>query len=144
MQRFLFALIILLLTVSLGSARTGDKGDYQRVESLQSGNQTVVGETITYPRPGTAQITTLIVTMEPGETTGWHKHGVPLVGYILEGEITTDYGSKGTRIFKKGDAFLEAMDWRHDARNSGETPTRILVVFIGAEGRENVVRDDSK
>ena len=72
--------------------------------------------------------------MQPGEETGWHRHDVPMFGYILEGEVTVDYGAKGTRIYKKGDALMEAIDWEHNGRNSGSGPARILAVFMGAEG----------
>jgi len=38
------------------------------------------------------------ITLLPGQQTGWHTHPVPLFGYILEGELTVDYGTKGQRM----------------------------------------------
>jgi len=35
--------------------------------------------------------------LPPGGRTVLHKHGVPLFAYVLEGEITVDYGDRGKR-----------------------------------------------
>ena len=98
---------------------------------------------IKYPAPPPAQITSLIVTLNPGESTGWHEHEVPSYGYILEGEATVDYGSKGKRTYKTGEAFLEVMNWPHNAKCTSDVPVRILAVFMGADGQKNVVRDET-
>ena len=77
------------------------------------------------------------ITLQPGEQTGWHTHPVPVFGYILDGELTIDYGAKGRRTFVKGDALVEALDEAHDGRNTGRTPVTILAVFIGMEGTQD-------
>jgi quercetin dioxygenase-like cupin family protein len=100
---------------------------------LSTGN-TVTGEPIRYPTGAPAQITAVEITLEPGQQTGWHTHPVPLFGYILEGELTVDYGTKGERTYLKGDGFAEAMNEAHNGRNTGHNPVRILAVFIGTEG----------
>jgi quercetin dioxygenase-like cupin family protein len=99
---------------------------------LSTGN-TVTGEPIRYPSGAPAQITAEEITLEPGQETGWHTHPVPLFGYILEGELTVDYGTKGRRTYRKGDGFAEAMNEAHNGRNMGQNPVRILAVFIGIE-----------
>ena len=113
--------------------------DYQRVQKLYSGGTTIVGEPVQYPAAKSAKISSVIVTMLPGETTGWHTHGAPLFAYMLEGELQVDYGAKGIRTFKKGDAFMEAMAVPHSGVNKGAVPVRVLAVFMGAEGLANVV-----
>jgi quercetin dioxygenase-like cupin family protein len=99
-----------------------------------STSNTVTGEPIRYPSGAPAQITTVEITLEPGQQTGWHTHPVPLVAYVLEGELTVDYGTKGQRTYLKGDGFAEAMNEVHNGRNIGHNPVRILAVFIGSEG----------
>ena len=79
-------------------------------------------------------MTALEITLAPGQETGWHKHAVPMFGYILAGELTVDYGAKGRRTYRTGDAFVEAMNEAHDGHNSGREPTRILAFVVGAEG----------
>jgi mannose-6-phosphate isomerase-like protein (cupin superfamily) len=56
---------------------------------------------------------------------------------MLDGELTVDYGSEGTRVYKVGDSLMEAMNWPHDGMNKGTVPVRILAVYMGAEGLPN-------
>lgn len=128
----LIAAGVLLSTAEHGVAR-------EQVSALLSTGQTVLGQPLTYPTQAPAKVTSTIVTMQPGEETGWHQHDVPMFGYILEGEVTVDYGAKGSRVYKAGDALIEAIDWEHNGRNSGTGPARILAVFMGAEGVPNTV-----
>jgi quercetin dioxygenase-like cupin family protein len=103
------------------------------VRMVLSTGLTVTGEPIRYPS-GAAKITAEEITLQPGQQTGWHTHPVPFFGYILEGELTVDYGAKGKRIYRKGDGLAEAMNQAHDGRNTGPNPVKILAVFIGQEG----------
>lgn len=103
---------------------------------LETGT-TVLGQTFSYPTTGPAKVTVVLVDMQPGEETPWHTHGVPLLGYMLEGELTVDYGAHGTRVYRKGDAAIEAIDVAHKGRNTGSGVARILAVFIGADGVAN-------
>jgi quercetin dioxygenase-like cupin family protein len=105
-----------------------------QVLSLLSTTQTVLGQPIVYPAEAPAKVDAAIVSMQPGEETGWHQHDVPMFGYVLEGEVTVDYGAKGTRIYRRGDAIVEAIDVPHNGRNTGSGEARILSVFMGAHG----------
>lgn len=102
------------------------------VRTLLSTTSTVTGAPITYP-PGTAKLTAVEITLQPGQETGWHTHPVPLFGYVLEGELTVDYGAKGKRVYRRGDALAEAINEAHNGRNTGGKPMRILCLFMGAE-----------
>ena len=112
---------------------------YKSVQPLLSEPKSAVGETIVYPGGTPAQITSAVVTVRPGEVTSWHKHGGPLYAYILSGDLTVDYGEKGTRVFTAGTDFMEAMDHWHRGTNAGTEPVRILAVYLGAEGFSNVI-----
>ena len=107
---------------------------HPELRTVLSTGTTVTGEPIRYPSGAPAQITAVEITLQPGQQTGWHTHPVPLVGYVLEGELTVDYGPKGQRIYRKGDALAEAMNEAHNGRNNGQEPVRILAVFVGMEG----------
>jgi len=113
-------------------------GGYPAVPLLSTG-KTIVGETIRYPRTGEAHVTAAIFTLEPGGKSILHKHGVPLFAYILEGELTVDYGKHGTRTYKKGDSLMEAMNVAHFSVNNGTGPVRLLAVYMGAKGAKDVV-----
>ena len=79
--------------------------------------------------------------LRPGrnDKTIVHRHGVPMFAYILGGELIVDYGDHGKRTYRQGQAFVEAMDVAHFGVNSGAEPVRILVVYMGADGAENVI-----
>lgn len=79
--------------------------------------------------------------MMPGQATGWHHHDVPLFAYILEGELTVDYGPDGKKTYKTGDSFIEAFKTEHNGVNTGTTPARILAVFAGSDDAQNTITD---
>jgi quercetin dioxygenase-like cupin family protein len=116
------------------------QSSYPPLEVLLSTSQTTIGQEIAYP-PGKAKITAAIVTMQPGEKTGRHRHDAPLFAMILEGEVSLDYGNGVTRIFKKGDTFLEAFQTSHEGTNAGDQPVRILVVFAGSDSVKNTIME---
>lgn len=113
---------------------------YPTVDILSTG-KTILGEEVIYPTTGPAHVTASIVTIMPNAETVLHQHGTPLFAYLLEGDLTVDYGDKGKRTFKPGDAFMEAMAATHRGMNLGTTPVRILAVYLGAAGSRNVIVD---
>ena len=128
---------LLLVTAALGFAGGSlveAREEIARVVRILSSGETVVGEAIVYPTGAPAKVTAEIITLAPGEATGLHTHGIPLFGYMLEGELTVDYGDKGKRVYRAGHAFLEAINVPHDGVNTGAGGMRILAVFMGAEG----------
>lgn len=111
------------------------------VKRIMDTQENVIGQKINYPR-GEARITSEIVEIPPGLATHWHEHLVPMYAYVLEGEITVDYGSKGSRIVKQGEAMIEAVGWPHRGMNHSSKKARILVVYVGASGVELEKIDD--
>lgn len=105
-------------------------------QMLLTTGQTVLGQDVVYPA-GKAQVTGTIITLAPGQETGPHRHDVPLFAYVLEGDLTVDYGPDGTLNYHRGDAFMEAVGTSHNGRATGSEAVRILVVYIGAEGLAN-------
>ncbi len=137
-RSLLIALAVAAAPALLGPAAAETaKPSYPAVPLIATG-KTIVGETIHYPK-GAAHVTAAIVTLAPGGRTIMHKHGVPLFAYILSGELTVNYGAHGTRTYKPGDAFMEAMDVAHFGINNGKEPVRILAVYMGAKGAKDVI-----
>jgi quercetin dioxygenase-like cupin family protein len=138
-RTLILALAVLAGYALAGAASTRDaaKPSYPAVPLLSTGT-TVVGETIHYPS-GSAHVTAAIVTLAPGGRTILHKHGVPLFAYILDGELTVNYSAHGTRTYKQGQSFMEAMDVAHFGNNNGAEPVRILAVYMGAAGAKDVI-----
>jgi quercetin dioxygenase-like cupin family protein len=137
-HRIAAAALLLFVIFTPAQHAGAEDGGYPVVPLLSTGT-TVVGETLHYPTGGPAHVTAAIVTVAPGAKTIMHKHGVPLFAYILDGELTVDYGDRGKRIYRQGDAFMEAMDVPHYGIDTGAQPVRLLAVYIGAEGAADVI-----
>jgi quercetin dioxygenase-like cupin family protein len=138
MRRRMVAAAFLIASLVLPAAAR--EPGYPAVPLLATGTS-IVGEMLRYPTTGPAHVTAAIVTLAPGESTIVHRHGVPLFAYILEGELTVDYGAHGRRTYRAGQAFMEAMDVPHAGTNTGAQPVRLIAVYMGADGAENVVAE---
>lgn len=119
-------------------AESAAKTPYEKVVEVFSGDLTVAGEKVTFPQDNPS-VKALIVTMEPGEVTGWHQHHAPLFAYILEGEVTVTYEEIGKKVYREGEGILEAMNVTHRGENTGSVPAKILAVFLlGDDGKATV------
>lgn len=136
-SKTLFTLLsIIILSGALVSAGVyfivtvdNDDNDITAQTILDTG-KTVIGQDIVYPS-GSPQITSKIVTIPVGAETGPHTHEYPMFGYVMEGEITVDYGGEGIKKFIKGDSLIEAINYTHNGKNTGDKPAKILVVVMG-------------
>ena len=90
-----------------------------------------LGQPIAWPRDGTPEVTALLVEMAPGEATGWHRHPVPLLGYILTGELTVYQVTGEKRIVHAGEVSLESVDVIHNGVNKGAVPCKMIVFVVG-------------
>ena len=131
--------IALTLTAACMSLPAAAQDAGYPTTALLSTGRSIVGETIRYPDTGPAHVTASIIVLAPGAKTIVHRHGVPLFAYILEGELTVDYGAHGVRTYQAGQAFMEAMEVAHFGINRGTQPVRLLAVYIGAKGAEDVI-----
>src|SRR5258708_15621241 len=140
------SLLTVALAVIAGHAMTGRAAaqdaaaakDYPAAPLLSTGTS-VLGETIRYPKAGLAHVTAAIVTLAPGGRTIMHKHGVPLFAYILDGELTVDYGTHGTRTYRRGRTLMEAMGVAHFGGNNSPQPVRLPAGYLGAKHDKDVI-----
>ena len=137
LHRFIIAFAVIASLAPARHAAAQDQG-YPLVPLFSTG-KTIVGEAIRYPTAGPANVTAAIVTVAVGAKTIMHEHGVPLFAYILDGELTVDYGSHGKRVYRQGEAFMEAMAVPHFGSNTGTQPVRILAVYMGAQGAQDTI-----
>jgi quercetin dioxygenase-like cupin family protein len=105
---------------------------------LQSA-ETRDGDPIVYPTSTKAEITSVIGTIQPGMRTELHVHPVPAYVHVLEGEVELWTDGELPQRYAQGEAYLETINRRHSLSNVGETPARILKVFIGLEGAPTTV-----
>lgn len=123
--------------------RTTDEYGAPTYESILDTGATISGESLTYPQSALAHIVSRIVTIAPGQSTGWHRHVVPTYGYFLDGTLEVEYDGQGRRTFHRGDALVEAMKVAHNAANLGTDPVRILIVSIATQGKPLVVETNT-
>lgn len=107
--------------------------DYPQAKILLESTETIAGEPLRYPQSAPAKITTAIITIPPGSSTGWHAHSVPIVGYIISGELEMEYANGKRVTLKQGDSIVEAMGVAHIGANTGKIPASLFVTFIGEE-----------
>ncbi len=106
---------------------------YPQMQVLLETQQTIAGEPLAYPQSGQAKVTAAIITIPPGKSTGWHRHKVPLIGYLVSGELEMEYANGKRVILKQGEAIMEAMSVPHIGANTGSQPAQIFVAFIGTD-----------
>lgn len=109
---------------------------------LDKAGSTVVDQSFDYPDSGLPEVSSSIVVLEPGAETGWHLHEAPMYGYILEGTLEVTYDQDGvleTRVYREGEAIMEALDTAHNGQNTSNARVSILVVNMGAPDIENTV-----
>lgn len=139
MKRLL--LIAALLCATGAVAEDQAPSQYQNLLTpLLKGGTDILDAPLAYP-DGPVNVTAVTVTIPPGGQTGWHSHQVPLFAYILEGELTVDYGAKGKKTYRAGDSLLEAVNWPHNGTNTGTVPVRILAVYMGGGDKANTVAE---
>ncbi len=95
---------------------------------------TAGGDPIQFPT-GSPEIVSVVGTLAPYGRTALHRHPVLVYVYILEGSLSVKTEGAETRNYKAGDAFLESVGQWHQAFNESDQPVKILVVFMGEEGK---------
>jgi quercetin dioxygenase-like cupin family protein len=142
MNRFL-SIAALLCCLAWPSASRAEEYANLSIDKLAVSSKSYTGQPLCYSRTDTPEVTALVLHVPPGESTGWHKHPVPVYAYVLEGEMTVEIKDGGKYTFKKGEVILEAMNIMHNGYNSGKELTSLLVFYTGAEGVPNVIRKDT-
>jgi quercetin dioxygenase-like cupin family protein len=100
--------------------------------------ETNVGGPLVYPMSGRPELSSVIVTLQPGGRSNLHQHPVVTFVYVLEGEADLHVGDQVFH-YKAGEAWVEPIDTLNQIFNAGDGPLRNLVVFVGTEGHPNAV-----
>jgi quercetin dioxygenase-like cupin family protein len=131
-RSFISALALIVLTT----------GPIYGAEVLLETQTSWDGGGLTYPT-GKAQVTSIMLHIEPGEVPPFHCHPVPTMGYVLRGtlEVETELGD--TRRIVKGSAVVEVMKTLHRGR-AVDGPVDIIVFYAGAQGVPTTVLPGSE
>ena len=77
----------------------------------------------------------MTVEFAPGGTTGRHLHHGDEYAIVLQGTLELIAEGRENRRVSAGDAFHNPRGLIHEARNVGETPTRLNIIFIVDKGK---------
>jgi quercetin dioxygenase-like cupin family protein len=109
------ALLGVLLTILVGAGLADAQGPQGRIEERVALENEAVR--------------VAVLTFEPGSASGRHLGLEAEMGIVVEGELTlvTDAGSE---VLRPGAARWLAALTPHDARNEGDRPVRLWVVYF--------------
>lgn len=82
------------------------------------------------------EVQMLVVNFPPGSSSPSHRHPCPTFGYVLEGQIESEFEGN-SHLYKQGDFFYERPFGLHSiTRNNDSTkPARLLVIFIAEKNK---------
>lgn len=92
------------------------------------------GTPLHYPE-GSPDVHNVIVDIAPGAQTGWHRHPVPAMAYVLEGELELQLKDGRTTRVRAGESVMETVDTWHNGINVGSTPVKLVAFYLGVEGQ---------
>ena len=139
MRKFIFVLLILIFVQTTTSVLAEQDAI---VTGVMKGSRTIGGQNIAYPKTDKAEITSVMIEIQPGKESGRHMHPVPTYVHVLEGTLTVEFEDGSRQPFKAGSGFLEAVNTWHNVKNLGEAPLKFLVLFAGEEGKPNLIRPE--
>jgi quercetin dioxygenase-like cupin family protein len=93
-----------------------------------------------------SKVTTVEVSIEPGQAGAPHRHPGPVFGYVLEGEYEWAINDQPVTKLKVGDTFYEpTMSLHRVSRNPSEKgKTRILAVLLTARDVKQISIPEKK
>jgi quercetin dioxygenase-like cupin family protein len=110
-----------------------------KTEQLLKTGQTRDRQPIAYPKTDKPELVSVIGIIEPGGRTPLHEHPVPTYVYVLEGEVELQSHGGQPHHYKAGEAYIEALNHQHQLFNKGNVPAKVLVVFVGEEGKPTTI-----
>ena len=132
------ASFVLFLSSTALAADSDKKAVGLEAKDILKTTQTIMGSPLKYPETGAPEITSAIVTIQPGGHSALHQHPVVTVVCVLEGEAELHVGEKIFH-YKAGDSWVEPIDTPNQLFNPGSVPTKNLVVFVGEQGKPNSI-----
>lgn len=75
------------------------------------------------------------VELAPGASAGRHTHPGEEISYVSEGEGEILMEGKAPLKVKPGDGFVIPGGTKHDARNTGKQPLKLVAVYVVEKGK---------
>ena len=78
---------------------------------------------------------TAIAELDPGASSGQHRHSGDEIGYVLDGTLTLEQDGKPTMALSAGEAFLIPAGTVHNAVNTSAATVSVLVTYAAPKGQ---------
>jgi quercetin dioxygenase-like cupin family protein len=92
-----------------------------------------------------AKVTTVEVTLEPGQASMPHRHPGPVFGYVIEGQYEWAIDDQPAKTLKAGGTFYEPTGCLHRvSKNPGKTRTRVLAVMVHPHDAKQIALPEPK
>ena len=75
------------------------------------------------------------VEIAPGSTAGRHTHFGEEISYVMEGEMEVLVEGQPPLTVKAGESFVITNGAKHDARNKGLVPVKLVAVYLVEKGK---------
>ena len=99
-----------------------------------TGVKRTVVETADVSVPGRQAVITRI-EIGPGSSAGRHTHPGDEISYVLEGQADILVDGQPAKHVKAGDGFVVPGGAKHDARNTGTVPLKLIGVYVVEKGK---------
>lgn len=139
MKWFAIPFLAVVFSVSAAAAQDNPLPAGFKTQAVLKSTKTADGDALALPQTKNAEIVSVIGTIERGGRTPRHQHPIPVYVYVLTGELEVRTEGHGPRHYKAGQAFMESVNRWHQAFNKADGETKILVVFIGEEGKPTTI-----
>ena len=138
-KRVICLIFIVLVVSSFLVAAQSPAYEKASVETLLVTTQTWDGNPIGWYPYGTPEVSILKITVPSGVQLAVHKHPIPLVAYMLSGELSVETENGTTAIFKAGDPIVEVINTWHFGMSTGETDAVLVAFYMGVTRLPNTI-----
>ncbi len=109
------------------------------VETLLVTTSSWDGEPIGWYPYGTPEVSILKITVPSGVKLAVHTHPIPLVAYMLSGELSveTEHGKKS--VFREGDPIVEVVNTWHFGQSTGAEDAVLVAFYMGVKRLPNTI-----
>ena len=105
------------------------------VEPILKTDTTSIGQKIIYPNFQRDEVTISKITIQPGKSTGWHKHKIPVFAYVLKGTLTVELENNKTMQYSENSSFSEVLNTFHNGINKGKESLVLIAFYMGEKGK---------
>jgi len=137
-------LILTLIVLFLGFTAKSQYNKGVILEPLLKTDTTTMGQKIQYPDFQHSEVSIIKVTIQPGKSTGWHKHDFPVFAYVVKGTLTIEFEDGKSLHFSESASFAEVINTYHNGINSGKDDVVLIAFFMGGKGMSLSIPKETK